>query len=171
MQEVRQRGRPLALLHEFVADQQMSADLRDLEREIEIGRKLRPRPSRRLPRRLAALAALLLLRRGALTGFAAMAMLLRGRDVCRGRQRARERDVGDGFVRAQPVERRRLGAGRRRRPRPRRRRRRARSWSSISCRLSACRAPRLPRRVALQAGAPYGAATWPVQSQLFEYLE
>ena len=39
MQEVRQRG-ATALLHQFIADQKMSADLRDLEREIEIGRKV-----------------------------------------------------------------------------------------------------------------------------------
>ena len=76
MQEVRQRGRPLALLDQFITDQQVPADLRNLEREIEIRRKLCAAFGAALSAGFTTLAALLL---GLGTGLGAMlAMLLGG---------------------------------------------------------------------------------------------
>src|SRR5207248_254055 len=90
------------------ADQKMPPDLRDLEREIEIGRKLCGFRAALLAA-FSALATLLLLC-AVLTAFATLATLtfLRGRQMDRRRQRTRERDVRNGLI-DEPAERRRLG--------------------------------------------------------------
>src|SRR5262245_23050777 len=106
---MRQGGSPLPFLHELIPDQKMSADLRDLQCEIEIGRKLRG-----FPAALTALAAfttfpaLLLGLGAALAPFAAMAVLLGGRQIRRARKGARQGEVGDGFS-ARTAEARPIG--------------------------------------------------------------